>query len=48
MWYHSINTIKYQLFDDPLWTAEMCEVLCIQEFLDIMEYSLSNVEVCYL
>ena len=35
----SVNTLKHHLFGDDLWTSPRREVLRVEEFLDIMEFS---------
>ena len=35
----AVNTLKHHIFGDELWTLSRREILRIQEFLDIMEFS---------
>ena len=35
----AINTLKHHIFGDNLWTLPSREILCVGEFLDIMEFS---------
>lgn len=42
-----INTLKNQLFNDPLWTVKTREIHRVTEFLDIMEYHAKHL-VCQI
>jgi hypothetical protein len=35
----AINMLKHHIFDDKLWSTSQCEVLHIQEFIDILNFS---------
>ncbi|KDQ60705.1 hypothetical protein JAAARDRAFT_45525 [Jaapia argillacea MUCL 33604] len=40
----AINTLKHNIFGDPLWTPETRDLLRVQEFLDILQHHIVNVE----